>query len=119
MSLLDVSDAFDDLLEPIEVATSLPGTRDKGHWVSGGSTSTTVEAVVQPASNRDINELRAQGDATSSYKKFYSEYKFKTADKTTGTEADLITYEGEQFKVLTLANWAALGNYHKIMTVRI
>ena len=117
--MLDMSDAFIDLLESISVSSTAPGTRDKGHWVSGATTITNVEAVVQPASNRDINDLREQGDATSSYKKFYSEHVFKTADKITATEADIITYEGEQFKVLTAAPWSKIGNYNKIMTVRI
>jgi len=119
MSLLDISDAFDDLLEPSAVTVSSPGTRDKGHWVPGVTATVTVEAVVQPASNEDINTLNAQGDSTSVYKKFYSEHRFKTADKVAGTEADIITYDGHQFKVLTVANWASLGNYHKIMAVRI
>lgn len=117
--MFDMSDAFPDLLEPITVTSSTPGTRDKGHWVSGATTTVNVEAVVQPASNRDINELREQGDSTSSYKKFYSEHVFKTADKVAGTEADIITYAGKDFKVLSADHWEALGNYNKIMTVRI
>lgn len=120
MPLADVSDAFIDLLEPIEVETSIAGTRVKGSWVTGGVTLVPdLEAVVQPASNQDINELRIEGDATSSYKKFYSEYQFKTADKLAQTEADLILYKGQKFKVLSIADWDTVGGYNKAMTVRI
>ena len=118
--MLDVSDALRDLEVPIEVERSIAGTRDKGSWVSGGVTLIPdLMAAVQPASNEDINELRLEGDATSSYKKFYSEYQFKTADKIAQTEADLILYKGQKFKVLTATDWADLGGYNKAITVKI
>lgn len=119
MSILDMSDAFEDLLEPIVVSVSSPGSRIKGHWVPGAVTMVNSYAVAQPASNEDINELKSEGDKTSSYKKFYSTHVFKAADKALQTEADIITYNGEQFKVLTVTNWASLGNYNKVMTIRI
>ena len=120
MPIADVSDALLGLEEPISVETSIAGSRVKGSWVSGGVTVVPdLEAVVQPASNEDINELRIEGDTTSVYKKFYSTYLFKTADKVAKTEADLIVYKGEKYKVLTVADWATIGGFNKAITVRI
>jgi len=120
MPIVDVSDAIVDLEEDIQVERSIAGSRVKGSWVTGGvDIIPDLRASVQPASNEDINELRIEGDATSIYKKFYSAYPFKTANKATKTEADLIVYEGEKYKVLSVADWVKVGGYNKAMTVRI
>lgn len=119
MAIFDVTDALADLLEPVTVSSSLPGAYVKGHWVTGGVTTSTIFASVQPASNEDVNELRPEGDTLSSYKKFYSAYSFKPADKNTGTEADLLTFEGSDYKVLTVADWHGVGGYNKALAVKI
>lgn len=119
MSILDMSDVFGDLLEDITVEVSLPGSYVAGQWTSGGVTLILTQASPQPASNEDINQLRAEGDALSSYKKFYSAYAFKTANKLTGTEADVIVYEGARYKVLSVADWENVASYTKAMTVKL
>lgn len=119
MALLDVSDTLIGLTELITIEVAIPGDYINGSWVPGIPTIDSSSAVVQPASNRDLNDLRLEGDTTSSYKKFYSVYPFKTANSDLKTEADIIVYKGERFKVLTSADWDSMGGYTKAITVRL
>lgn len=119
MALADVTDALLDLQEDITITVSTEGARVKGSWVAGATTLDTAMAVVQPASSEDVNELSIEGDSDVSYKVFFSTYKFKTANKKAQTEADIINYGGESFKVQAVADWFNIGGYYKATTIRI
>lgn len=119
MAIADVTDALSDLQESISIEVSIAGSRVNGSWVSGGVNTISEMAVVQPASNEDMNVLSQSGDQTHSYKKFYSKYQFKTASSKDKTEADIIVYQGEKFKVLSVSDYKQLGGYFKAVSVRI
>lgn len=114
-----MTEAFTDLLQSAEVKRSNPGEYIKGLWVSGGETIVPIQVVAQPASEKETNDLRQSGDATVSYKKFYTEAKIITANKATKVEADVIVFNGESYKAIIVSDWTDIGKFRKVLAIKL
>ena len=119
MPIVDMRDALSDLTESITIERSSPGTYVKGQWVKGLTSDIPASATVLPASGEDITDIRIEGDTDSSFKKFYSETVFKVANATDKAEADIIIYNSDRYKVLTVSDYLAMAGYNKAVTVKL
>ena len=87
------------------VSRSLPGSYVKGIWQSGGSSTVTVKGSLQPMSMREIKLAGEEGERLTDMFKFYSDTDLSLIDQGTLTPADVITINGETYKVIGIEKW--------------
>ena len=117
--MIDVSEAFDDLLQTIPLKRKSAGSRDEnGNWVDGAITTTNIEAVVQSLT---ADERLALPEAIRSREtiKFHTKTEIKTADATLGTTADKVLYQGREWEVTQVFNRDIIGGYYKAIGVKV
>ena len=117
--MIDVSDAFNDFLQPIVLRSFVAGTRDPntGAYIQSAPIITTIQAVVQVANADDLLVL-PEGERMKKTIKIHSTSQLKTANENDKTSADRIEYQGELFKVMSEFNRATIGGYYKALAVR-
>jgi len=116
--VIDVSGAFNGFTQAISIDRTATGTRDaNGRWVDGGITNITINAVVQVANADDV-QILPEGERTNEIIKVHSISLMQTASESGQDTADLINYQGKQYKVMSDFNRATLGGYYKALAVR-
>jgi len=82
---------------------------DNGQFVPGTAAETTIQAVIQAASEKDIRIL-PEGERTDGYVTIWSLSELRTADEDAGTVADEIEgSEGEAFRIVRVAYRSEAG----------
>ena len=110
---LDVSEAFIDFLETIQLSRTTSGTRDaNGNWVDGITTVVDIQAVPQSLT---ANERLALPEAVRNKEtvKVHTQTELKTADEVAQIDADVLTYQGKNYLVTQVFNRNTLGGYYK------
>lgn len=83
--------------------------RDNGQFVPGAATPTTIKAVIQAASEKDLRVL-PEGERTDGYVTIWSLVELRTADEDAGTVADEVTGpEGEAFRIVKVGYRSEAG----------
>lgn len=113
MSLIDVSDAFDDLLEAVQLTRQGVGSRDlNGDWVDGVETI-TFPLVVAQSLTADERLVLPEAVRTKETVKFHSKVLFRTTDESTQVVADEILYQNIVYQIIQVFNRKNVGGYSK------
>lgn len=114
MTLALASLAVGMLAQPATLIRKAPGSYVDGFW-QDSSTETSIRAVVQAVSERDMR-LLPEGERTEAYVTIWSTTELRVADEDNETTADVIRTEtGDEYRVIRLANrieggfWRAIG----------
>lgn len=110
----DVSDAFDDWLEPLSV-TRTTGSYVSGRWVDNAPTTINFFGVVQNASPQDLLVLD-EGLRSEETIKIHTTTKLIAVVEGT-TKGDIVAYDGFSWTVYNLAD-RKIGNYYKAILVK-
>lgn len=119
MAIHDVTEAFDDEWVSAQLTTYSVGTYEDGTWVSAQNDPVDIDIVVHPASDSERAQLFPEGNRDKMLMKFWTKVKVKTVDKKAGTEADIISISGDDFKVISVKDWSQIGGYYKSFGERI
>ena len=88
-----------------------------GKWVQGTSTDTLVEAIVQPASLKDTEQL-PENERTKEVIMVFTKVPLFTSDVTTAEESNIITWQGRDYKVMKIDDWSVQAGYAKHLATR-
>ena len=113
----DVSQAFDDWLEPLTLIRKGQGSYVNGVWVNGADTNVDILAVIQNANPDDLI-LLPEGTRTTEAVKFHTTSKVMTVKESSETDADTFNYNGSLYRVYDVFN-RLIGNYTKAVAIRI
>ena len=117
--MIDVSSAFDDFLETVQLKRESAGVYNQdGDWVDGTVTTTDIQGVVQSLNANELLVL-PEGDRTKSTAKIHTRTELKTANELTSTKADKIVYQGSDWNVSAVNNRNTIGGYYKAILTRI
>ncbi len=118
MSLIDVSEAFQDLLESVQLTRKAVGSRDaNGVWVDGATTITNPLVVAQSLT-ADERLVLPEAVRTKETVKFHSRTLFQTADEVSQVVADEILYQGVTYQVIQVFNRQNVGAYFKAIAAK-
>lgn len=107
-----------DWKETITVKRPSAGDYDSdGHWTEGDYDENDILANVQGLSPSEV-QLLPEGFRTRRAIKIYSATELKEADVTTGTSADVIVYEDEEFEVHSAQQYKKMLPHWKTIAVR-
>ena len=115
--LNDVSDAFDGWLESVKITRPGAGSYVDGIWVPVSDVPVYIQAVVQNANPDDLLVV-PEGLRTTESIKLHTTTFLKTVDEDGEASADLIAYNGVNWRVYNVAN-RKIGNYYKAVAIRI
>lgn len=95
------------------------GTWVDGRWQpSNNQTTFTITASVQRLSMKETQLLPESFRATASYR-VYTETELLIANEVLTREADIITIDGEDYKIIDVEHWRQLMPHYKAIAVRI
>ncbi len=87
------------------VERSRGGTYRKGRYVEGGKETITVMGSLQPLNAREL-KLVSEGTRLKQLFKFYTDQAILAINTKELAKADIITINGETYKVISTENWA-------------
>lgn len=111
--IYDVTEAFDDLYEPVSISKHAPGGYVNGQWVEAAATSVFARAVPHPMSTNKTNALNIDGYLGGELLRFYFEdvYVANVSDNPTRTTGDAIIYDGKTYLILKKDDWKKIGGF--------
>ena len=86
------------------ITRSKSGTFDRGRYVPGPKETIQVKGSLQPIGGRDIKMLE-EGERIRDHYTFYSDAAISVIDTTTQAEADVVTINGETYRVVSVEEW--------------
>ena len=113
----DVSQAFDDWLEPLTLIRKSVGSYVNGVWVDGVNTNVNVLAVIQNAQPNDML-LLPEGTRSTEAVKFHTTSRVYTVSEVGETTADTFSYDGDTYIVYDVYK-RRIGNYFKAIAMRV
>lgn len=119
MNINDVSEAFDDWLEPITIERKLPDGYSRGVLVPGGLVNPppVIQAVVQNADGDDL-EVLPEGLKNKLTIKLHTTSELRSVVETDDTNADIVQYNDKRYKVYIVFD-RKIGNYYKAIATRV
>lgn len=106
--------------QTITVYRKSGGYRDANdRWVEGSETPITHSRTsVQPTTARDLQFL-PEGERVDGALRIFDADPLYTVDETTGTEADIVEYNGNRYRVVTVNPWLVglLEHYEAIVVL--
>lgn len=106
---INVSEALDiDTAETATIERATGGYAD-GLYVSGIPFTLPTLVSVQQPTPEDLQFL-PEGERTSDIRLFISTIPVFSAEEATSSVADVITYKGTRFKVISSGNWESYGH---------
>jgi len=107
---VNVSDAIDaDTAEIITVTRTANSGYVDGIFVKGTTVNFKALASVQAPTGDELQDL-PEGSRDSSALKFFSKRPIFTISDRDDFDADIITYQGIRYKIVTSRNWNAYGH---------
>lgn len=79
-----------------------------GYFVPGQTTTSTIKANVQPLNQRELEQythILPGGNRSASLVKIYTNEVLLTDVQTTDQRADVITWNGKNFKIVMVEQW--------------
>ena len=105
--------------EPITRVRTAAGTRGTdGRFTAGASTSTTIQASVQPATDQDL-QLLEEGYRRREAKRVYTTSELRTASQHDATNADILTIGGVSFQVQVVDHERKIIPHYRAIVVRV
>jgi hypothetical protein len=83
-----------------------------GRETPATTTSVAITASIQPMSGTDLERL-PEGSLATDFIVVFSPSLLITADTTTGRDADVIVYRGEEYEVVSVEPWVEIGGYYR------
>lgn len=111
MALLDMSAAFDGLVENVNVITRGPGAYVEGEWIEGTLNATLAQATVLPLTEGEKAEHTVEGGRSEDRKKFYIQLDLPTLDEETLTETIRVSYKGATYKAYAVNDYFEMGGF--------
>jgi len=93
---------IEEFQEAISVARVAPGSYVNGTWVDGSTSTLSLQAVVMPLDGTEILAMDL-GEHATSVIKVYCETALQTANEVTHDRPDIITWQGDQYQVHSVA----------------
>ena len=116
--MLDVSQAFDDFLEPAILKRKTAGSRDEnGNWITPVPTEATIQVVAQSLT-ADERLALPEAVRTKETFKFHTTTELKTADEDAQTNADILVLDGNEWEISSVHNRKNLGSYYRAIGIR-
>lgn len=94
------------------------GAYANGIWISGDATTSTVPAVVQPSSPKEMRQV-PENERTAEGISVWTELPLQASDVAQRLEADVITWSGRSWRVMVVEDWSAQAGYAKAIATRI
>ena len=116
-NFVDVSEAFDGLLQTVTLYRPGAGSYVGGKWMGGTATAPTVQAVVQNATPDDMLTV-PEGLRSEEAIKLHSADPLRSVVEVGKTNADQVTYDGSKWLVQKVFN-RRIGGYYKAVAIRI
>jgi hypothetical protein len=92
----------------LTVKRKLSGARVDGVWIPGSDTILKIFASPQPASPDELQNL-PEGERDKSIFKFISNKPLFTTQDRNGTDADLVMFKGNDYRVISVGDWDTFG----------
>lgn len=92
----------------LTVTRRAAGSYVAGVWTPGATSTLTVEGSLQPMTGRELL-LLPEGERTRARWKLYTETELRTADETTTTEADRVSWNGRSLVVVRVQDYSHVG----------
>lgn len=97
---------------------SAPDTYVNGKLVAAGTTSTTIQASVQPLNGQEML-LLPEARRTSQAVNIYTTTQLRVANTVTGYNADLVTAFGSDFEIISCEPWQSnVINHYKAVGIK-
>jgi len=106
---INVSEAIDsDTAEKIAVKRT-PGSFVDGLFVKGTPVLFNTLASVQQPTPKQL-EILPEGERSKNPRLFISKKALQTTNDKDGIIADIVTFKGQQFKIIAVGNWESYGH---------
>lgn len=89
-----------------------------GQWVPGASTDSTLDAVVQPSTPKEIQAL-PENERTREAITVWTREELKTSDVVGSEQADQIAWKGRQYKAQVKTDWTSQAGYCQTVATRL
>lgn len=89
-----------------------PGSRVRGEWVNGATSTLTIKATVLPEKNAEII-AQLGGTNLNGVITIRTETALRTADEITGAIGDKLTFEGRVYEVQTIDRYRDVIPHYK------
>jgi hypothetical protein len=116
--MMDMAETIGSFAEAIEIMRYPSPVFVEGRALNGKPTTTTIDAVVQPTTGRDVQRLPENLRETESIA-VWCEYELRGASVEGRTLSDRVVWEGRQYEVKNIERWKNLGNYVKAICTRV
>lgn len=116
--MMDMVDTVESFSDAIEVRRTAPAYYVEGRALHAKPTSTTISAVVQPATSRDTQRLPENLREVEAIA-VWCEFALRGASVATGSPSDVIVWDGRNYEVKAVEPWKNLGNYVKAIATRV
>lgn len=94
------------------------GTYVDGLWVSGGLTTSSLTAHVQPADPETI-QILPEGERTEGAIAIYTRAPLISSNDETGLESDRVVWNGREYRVRIVEDWTQSFGYARALAVRL
>jgi hypothetical protein len=109
-----------EMFQSVAVTRPTAGSYVSGRWVPGSTGAVTVIASVQPDRARPDELLHLpEGDRAREGIRLYTDTHLYTSDEASGTPADLVEWQGEQWEVVRVESWPLHIGHYKVLALRI
>lgn len=107
-----------EMFTEITVKRYAAGTWASGVFTAGTQSALTITASVQPAKADELQNLSPAAQRSSAGIRIYSESELRTVNEATKTQADRVTWKGEDWEVQFVDHHALsnLAHYKAIAT---
>ena len=108
--VINVSEALDtDTSQIITVERTAAGSYVDGLYVKGSTSTFKTLASVQQPTPKQL-EILPEGEKDKDTKLFISKKPILTTNDEAGLIADLVMYKGQQYKIISSADWDDYGH---------
>lgn len=116
--MMDMAETIESFADVLEVQRTAPAYYVEGRALHAKAASTTITAVVQPASARDTQRLPENLREVETIA-VWCEFPLRGASVAAATPADRVVWDGRTYEVKTVESWKQLGNYVKALATRV
>ena len=107
-----------EMFTDVTVKRYAAGSWSDGEYIAGAETSVSIRASIQPAKPEELQNLSPAAQRASAGIKIYSESLLRTANESTGVQADRVVWAGENWEIQFVSRHplSALAHYKAIAT---
>jgi len=115
----DLADVIDEVSETVTVTRALASELVKGRAKAPPADRVfKIRGSFQPMPTKEL-QLLPEGMRVSGAAKFFTDYELRTVDTSECKVPDRIAHQGVTWQVHRVDNWGELGNYYRVVLVRL